>query len=213
MLLNSTTICQKNARSMTAVTLRMFILILYATGALVSEILQLRRGDIDLRRRRLTFRSLTPALQRCVPLNIDLFRELKAFLYLDSPAPRRDAWVFHTDKSNRIDQIRMNECFRRLRRCAGICRRDDNKYLPRMQDFRATFAVHRLTSWIEGGMDLNRMLPALSVYMGHSGLAAASKYLVFTPERFRKELCKLSPQKVARHWREDPQLMRFLSDL
>ena len=38
---------------------------------------------------------------------------------------------------------------------------------PRLHDFRYTFAVHRLTAWHKHGADLNRMIPALSVYMGY----------------------------------------------
>ena len=82
-----------------------------------------------------------------------------------------------------------------------------------MQDFRATFAVHRLVSWIRQGADLNRMIPALSTYMGYPELAAAEKYLAFAPERFREQLNQLSPIKRKRHWRNDPELMRFLSNL
>ena len=37
--------------------------------------------------------------------------------------------------------------------------------------------------------------------------------IAYTPERFRKELMKLSPQKAKKHWRDDPILMKFLSSL
>jgi hypothetical protein len=57
------------------------------------------------------------------------------------------------------------------------------------------------------------MLPALSVYMGQVGLTSTERYLSMTPERFRKELNKLSPDKGKRHWRHDTVLMRFLEGL
>lgn len=53
-----------------------------------------------------------------------------------------------------------------IRRMAGIVRDDGARYQPRMHDLRHTFAVHRLTAWIKRGADLNRMVPALSAYMG-----------------------------------------------
>jgi hypothetical protein len=34
-----------------------------------------------------------------------------------------------------------------------------------------------------------------------------------TPERFRKELNKLSPIRGKKHWRDDPVLMSFLANL
>jgi integrase/recombinase XerD len=82
-----------------------------------------------------------------------------------------------------------------------------------MRDLRSTFAVHRITSWIKEGADLNRMLPALAAYMGNVSLASTEKYLSLTPERFRKELQKLSPQRGNGHWRDNPALIKFLTAL
>jgi hypothetical protein len=96
---------------------------------------------------------------------------------------------------------------------AGIQRNDGTAYRPRMIDFRSTFAVHRISSWIKQGADLNRLLPALAAYMGTASLESSEKYLSLTPERFRKELSKLSPQRGRKHWRDDPALMRFLKSL
>ncbi len=76
--------------------------------------------------------------------------------------------------------------FRNLRRLAGVQRYDGATYQPRMHDLRATFAVHRLTSWLRQGGDLNRLIPALSAYMGQVGLGSSERYLKLTPERFRK---------------------------
>jgi integrase/recombinase XerD len=39
------------------------------------------------------------------------------------------------------------------------------------------------------------MLPALSAYIGQQELASTERYLSLAPERFRKELDKLSPTR------------------
>ena len=57
------------------------------------------------------------------------------------------------------------------------------------------------------------MLPALAAYMGHSGLWATERYLLMSPERFRKPLNKLSPAHSHNKWRNDPRLMKFLASL
>jgi hypothetical protein len=57
------------------------------------------------------------------------------------------------------------------------------------------------------------MLPALSVFMGLAGLRTTEKYLFHTPERFRAQLIQLSPQRRKQRWRDDPELMNFLSQL
>ena len=79
--------------------------------------------------------------------------------------------------------------------------------------FRLFVCRCHITSWVKSGANLNRMLPALSVYMGQVGLASTERFLFLTPERFRKELDKLSPQRAKKRWRDNATLMRFLEDL
>ena len=107
----------------------------------------------------------------------------------------------------------MEATFRRLRKLAGVTRRDGVASSPRLHDLRHTFAVHRIDGWIKHGADLNRMLPALSVYMGRFGLGSSDRYLTLAPERFRAQLNKLSPQRGKRKWRDNPSLIKFLAEL
>jgi site-specific recombinase XerD len=51
-----------------------------------------------------------------------------------------------------------------------------------MHDLRHTFAVHRLTSWYRQGADVQKLLPQLSVYLGHVHIRATQVYLTMTPE-------------------------------
>jgi ribosomal protein S16 len=62
-----------------------------------------------------------------------------------------------------------------------VIQNDGDKHQPRLCDLRVTFAVHRITSWIKNGADLNQMLPALAAYMGQVGLGHTDKYLALTP--------------------------------
>lgn len=103
--------------------------------------------------------------------------------------------------------------FARLRVRAGVIRIDGGKRPPRMRDFGQTFAVHRIASWIKEGADLNRMLPALSAYMGLAGVVSTQRFLFMPPERFKRELDKLSPFKGRKHRRDDPAPMNFLASL
>jgi hypothetical protein len=57
------------------------------------------------------------------------------------------------------------------------------------------------------------MLPALAAYMGQVGLGATDRYFHLTPERFRKELNKLSPFRKKVFWCNDQELMEFLARL
>jgi len=125
-----------------------------------------------------------------------------------------ESLLFFVGKDGKaINENSLRVAFRKLRRLAGIQRYDGAIYQPRMHDLRATFAVHRLTSWLRQSADLNRLIPALSAYMGQCGLGSTERYLTLTPERFRKQLATLSPERRKRHWRDDPALMKFLAQL
>jgi hypothetical protein len=113
-------------------------------------------------------------------------------------------YVFVSTSGNPLKAHWMERSFVRLRARSGIIRRDMRYREPQMRDLRSTFAVHRIAAWIKEGADLNRMLPALSANMGLSGVTAIERYLSLTPERFKKELNKLSPQRGRKRWRERP---------
>jgi integrase/recombinase XerD len=124
-----------------------------------------------------------------------------------------DPFFFLTRDGAQIKTDTANQTFQRVRKEAGIARHDGARYEPRIHDLRHTFAVHRLTAWLKHGADLNRMIPALSAYMGQHDLGAAERYLRLTPERFRTQLDKLSPKRAKKRWRDNAALMRFLDNL
>ena len=51
--------------------------------------------------------------------------------------------------------------------------------LPRVHDFRHTFAVHALLRWYRAGADVNAKLPFLATYMGHISIVSTQYYLQF----------------------------------
>jgi site-specific recombinase XerD len=52
----------------------------------------------------------------------------------------------------------------------------------RQRNERHSFAVHSLTAWYRQGADVQRLLPVLSTYLGHSDLEGTKVYLSMTPE-------------------------------
>ena len=76
--------------------------------------------------------------------------------------------------------------FRIIRDRIGLKRRDGAYFQPRLHDLRHTFAVHRLVAWYRSGADVQRLLPQLSTYLGHVGLAETQHYLSMTPELLRE---------------------------
>ena len=205
---------EKSACKIDARTLRAFLLFLYGTGALVGEARGLLREDVDFKRRTIIIRSNRFNRSREIPIGPDLYKVLRRYHATNHRKDQmRDPHFFLTKKGAALKERAVCQTFQRLRRIAGVARDDGARYQPRLHDLRHTFAVHRLTAWIKRGADLNRMIPALSAYIGQVGLGSTDRYLSLTPERFRTQLDKLSPRRGKRRWRDNPTLIRFLTEL
>jgi len=63
---------------------------------------------------------------------------------------------------------------------AGI--RDVDGRVPRIQDFRHSFAIESLMRWYRQGADVQSNLPKLALYMGHVSIVSTAYYLRWTPE-------------------------------
>lgn len=194
-------------------TVRCAILLLYATGARVGEIASLKVRDVDAKRGYISIFGGRFGRSRKIPIGRDLRTILKSYLSFRQQKHPTNDQLFLTQGGEPATARKIRMRFQRLRVLADIQNTNLNGGRPRMNDFRASFAVHRIASWIKSGDDLNRMLPALAAYMGLVGLTATERYIALTPERFRKELNKLSPERINWHWREDAQLMKFLAAL
>jgi len=220
LLLRATSAWQNSSRQnmrtgrMDARTFRIFLLTLYATGMRTGEALTLLREDVDVNRSAITIRGGRCGRVRKIPIAPDLCARLRRYKRDLAGVPSESPYFFVGKDGKALKEPALIFAFRRLRRLAGIERHDGATYQPRMHDLRATFAVHRLTSWLRQGGDLHRSIPALAAYMGQCGLGSTERYLKLTPERFRSQLVKLSPQHPRRkRWRDDAALMKFLADL
>ena len=205
---------EKNGCKIDARTLRTLLLFLYGTGALVGEARRVLREDVDFNRRTIVIRGNRFNRSREIPIGPDLYKVLRRYHTRNHQKGKMSApHFFLTKEGNALKERAVGQTFQGLRRMAGIARDDGARYQPRLHDLRHTFAVHRLTAWIKRGADLNRMIPALSAYIGQVGLGSTDRYLSLTPERFRTQLDKLSPRQGKQRWRNNLALMKFLAEL
>jgi site-specific recombinase XerD len=182
-LLDAVPRCQrKSACVMSEATFRTLLLFLYGTGMRLGEALRLRVMDLDLTLDLVTIRDTKFYKSRLVPLGPDLARLVRE--YLHQPGRRNQPYrlLFQAKSGGPLAVQIADTSFSRLRRIAGIERRDDSYFQPRLHDLRHTFAVHRLTEWYRQNADVQRLLPALSTYLGHVSLSATQRYLTMTPE-------------------------------
>jgi site-specific recombinase XerD len=182
-LLDAVPRCQRrSACVMSEATFRTLLLFLYATGMRLGEALRLGLMDVDLTLGLVTIRDTKFYKSRLVPLGPDLARLIRQYLHQPGRRNQHYRSLFQTKSGTPIPAQVAGTSFSRLRRIARIERRDDSYFQPRLHDLRHTFAVHRLTEWYRQNADVQRLLPALSTYLGHVDLSATQRYLTMTPE-------------------------------
>lgn len=162
-------------------TMYTLVLTLYGAGLRVQEAVNLDRGDVDLVGSVLTIRQTKFGKTRLVPVGPQLGAALARYA-TRAPTPGAESPFFTTRNGARVKTDTLRHNYRIVCERAGIRRADDVRYQPRIHDLRHTFAVHRLTSWYRQGADVQRLLPLLSVYLGHVHLRHTQVYLSMTPE-------------------------------
>jgi integrase/recombinase XerD len=165
-------------------TIHSLVLLLYGTGLRVSEALNLDKADVDCDKALITVRRTKFYKSRLVPIGPQVAQELIRYAARPSARCRLSTKTpfFTTRYGEPVVKETFEHTFRRVCEQAGIRRSDGASYQPRLHDLRHTFAVHRLTSWYRQGANVQRLLPQLSVYLGHVHISATQVYLSMTPE-------------------------------
>jgi site-specific recombinase XerD len=168
-----------------AMTFRILLLVLYGAGLRFSEATALTLADVDLSENVLTIQATKFYKSRLVPIGPQLAAELANYM----PVRRRRglaqgnaSFLLANRDGTRLASSTVQDAFDRLRRIANVHRTTGGRQIPRLHDFRHSFAVHNLTAWYRQGADVQRLLPALSTYLGHSDLEGTKVYLTMTPE-------------------------------
>jgi site-specific recombinase XerD len=170
-------------------TFRTVLLLLYGAGLRGCEVRCLKSCDVDLKAAMLTVRDTKFYKTRLVPLGCDLNEVMIDYTEwrLAHHALRdRDEYFFVDRNGAPLRDYAMRRAFAHLRIAAGVQRNDGARFQPRLHDFRHSFTVNRLTTWYQEGKDVQKLLPALSTYLGHINLAATQVYLTMTPELLRQ---------------------------
>ena len=167
-------------------TLRALLLLLYGAGLRFGEAQRLTLDDADLAEAVLTIRDTKFYKSRLVPVGPQLVDALCSYVAkrLERPLPQRGAsTVLANLDGTPLVQATVHDAFKRLLDAAGI-RHDgnDGRRAPCLHSLRHAAAVHRLESWYRQGADVQRLLPALSTWLGHAHLDGTQVYLTMTPE-------------------------------
>lgn len=176
---------RSGATKILAPAFRTLLLVLYGAGLRGGEALGLTLADVDLRNAVLSVRDTKFFKSRLVPVGRQLADALRSYAAERAKRPLPDgsnsAFLCDPDGA-KLKHGSIQYAMWKLLRDAGIPRTNDARQAPLLHSFRHTFAVHRLTSWYRSGADVQRLLPALSTYLGHKNLAGTQVYLSMTPE-------------------------------
>ncbi len=184
-LVDATASYQGHRGSLHPVTVRAIILLMYGAALRTSEALSLTITDVDLSNAVLTVRDSKFFKSRLVPLGPKLNQTIAEYAsWSDLSGYSQDGtspfFVGRTGK--RVNINTLETAFQQIRVHASVRREGGARCQPRLHDLRHSSAVHRLTTWYREGKDVQKLLPQLSVYMGHAQLAATQVYLTMTPE-------------------------------
>jgi integrase len=135
---------------------------------------------------------------RLLPLPNDVAMEVEKILKAHKsvrPRPPADAPLLYNPycggRAYSSTQLRKN--LHILFNLAGI--KKPNGRLPRIHDFRFSFAVNALLRWYRNGEDVQARLPYLAAYMGHVSILSTYHYL-----KFIEPLATLASSAFAAHY-------------
>ena len=157
--------------------------LLVCTGLRIKEALSLTDQDVDLQKGLLTVKFSKFNKSRLVPLHFSATKALRnyyesrsRFFSLEKPTT-----FFFNENGKSITRSQVDQTFHVLRRKLGWTAKGKTR-LPRVYDFRHSFAVNRLLNWHKEGANVDQKIPALATYLGHVNPTKTYWYLTAVPE-------------------------------
>lgn len=157
--------------------------LLAATGMRMKESINLQCKDVDLVQGILTIVQTKFGKSRMIPLHPSMQRVLQQYEHQGDricPDPQ-DPNFFLSDSGTRLTGCNVRHTFVKLSRQIGL-RGPHASHGPRLHDLRHTFAVRTILNWYRNDIDVDRHLPTLATYLGHTHVNDTYWYLSAVPE-------------------------------
>lgn len=169
-------------------------------GLRINEALWMRRDDVDLEQGILTIRGTKFGKSRLVPLHPTTQEVLLRYAARrdEHPDRRSSPYFFVTERGRRLLLQYVYPVFWKLSRQIGLRAPADHTG-PRLHDLRHRFAVQTLLQWYRAGEDVERRLPALSTYLGHTCVRDTYWYISACPE-----LMEHAARRLDARWEPQP---------
>lgn len=185
-LMNAASQLRSASSGLRGITFKTLIGLLVTTGLRPGEALKLDLGDVDLLGGLLHIRESKFGKSRFVPLEKTVCAALLEYAkFRDGVSPCRHTPAFLVTTSGvRLKGGAVRRTFVKLCQTVGLRPRRKRRHGrgPRLQDMRHTFATRRLVGWYRAGFDVNRLMPRLATYLGHTSMAETYWYIQAVPE-------------------------------
>ena len=166
-------------------TLSTLIGLLASTGLRVGEALRLQIDHVHLDRDPPQLHILETKFHksRIVPLHpstaerLHHYQAQRAYLHYDGLSEA----LFVSERGQHVQHPALQDWFARLCQRLAIAPTHGGR-APCLTSFRHTFAVPRMQRWYQQGLDVQALLPHLSVYLGHIHPQESYWYLTAVPE-------------------------------
>jgi integrase len=173
--------------------------LLAVSGLRISEAIKLDRQDVDFNQGLLTIRQTKFNKSRLIPLHVSTRDVLAEYAQRrDRLIPTQSSLCFLLNDHGRcLESSNVRRTFYALSRQIGLRGAVDHTG-PRLHDFRHRFALKTLIHWYRTGEDIERRLPVLSTFLGHSHAADTYWYISIHPE-----LMGLATKRLEQRWGAD----------
>jgi len=157
--------------------------LMYALGLRVSEVVRLRRCDVDLKRQLLEIRQTKFSKDRLVPFGPNVGHRVAEYLEqrntrFEGLLPEDPLFSFNAGRA--IHPCTISQTFHHL--VTDRFEPPPGVAPPRSHCLRHSFAVGTLLRWYRSGIDPNTRLIHLSTFLGHVDPVSTAWYLTITAE-------------------------------
>jgi len=157
--------------------------LLYGCGLRISEALNLKISDVNLKDGILNIRQTKLDKDRLVPMSQSLTEQCKKYACKSHKVYPQNSYFFPSPNGSKYSDKCIYDYFRKFLWSAGISH-GGRGHGPRVHDFRHCHAVHCLKKMVKQGEDLTAVLPYLSAYLGHVDLRGTQYYLRLTADLY-----------------------------
>jgi site-specific recombinase XerD len=201
-------IAQPDRRTLLGLRDHALLLLLYNTGARVSEALGFRLDDLEVTRPPTIRLRGKGGRERLCPLWRETVKALRHLI--DAQPTRSDGPVFRNAKGQRLTRDGVAYILRKYTKAAAVTHASLRRQRVTPHVFRHSCAV----ALLQAGVDL----VVIRDYLGHASVATTSRYVTSNLALKRDALENFWKRaglggRSSRRWQPTPEILRFLSSL